>query len=179
MKHMLAIILFCLAGIAGIPSWQVPKQSVGYFTVSTNPYGVAVYQEGKHASIQFDNARSFQISGNTITISLSPTTETLATFSRDDIVFDGAGRLYTEPTQEQIDMITKLAGIALEKVEASDRRVPFDAQTLYLVNPHIPGMLEMRITSPDLWIDRDQKRIGTNGHLPESVVVRVHDGVSL
>lgn len=163
MKHILLLIgfaLLCLAGVAGIPSWPRSEKAVGYYKISTNPYGVAIYQDGKYASIQFVNARSFTVKGNTITI---PSASAVS-YSRDDILFD-ATTIYTEPTQEQIDYLNK------KKIVTSQRIISLP-QTIYLVNPHIPGMLEFR--GSNMRIDLDQKQVeGT------IITVIVHDKISI
>ena len=163
MKNILFLIgftLLVLAGIAGIPSWPKPETEVGYFRISTNPYGVAIYQDGPHASIQFVDARSFSVNGNTITI---PSASTVV-YGRDDIIFDTT-TIYTEPTQEQIEFLHK------KKIASSERIIALP-QTIYLVNPHIPGTLEFRGT--DMHIDLDQKQItGT------VTTVVVHDEINI
>lgn len=154
MKQTLLFIVLLLAGIAGIPSWPKPETPVGYFTVGRNPYGVAIYQEEPHASVQFVGAESFTVNGNTITI---PSASRVM-YSRDDIIFDDTS-IYTEPTQEQIDYLGK------KKVNSTT--LP---NSVYLVNPRIPGMLEIRGTN--MTIDLHQKYI--NG-LIQTVVV--HDRI--
>lgn len=163
MKRILFVIgfiLLCLAGITGIPSWPKSETSVGYFKISKNPYGIAIYQDGAHASVQFVGAQSFTVRGNTITI---PPVSTIV-YGRDDIIFDDTS-IYTEPTQEQIDYLNK------KRVATLDRIIP-TAQTIYLVNPAIPGMLELR--GSNMRIDLDQK------HIEGSVTtVIVHDTIAL
>jgi hypothetical protein len=144
MKNILlsiSFVLITLAGIAGIPSWPKSETAVGYFKISKNPYGVAVYQDGKYASVQFTNARSFTVRGNTITIPSA----TVVTYGRDDILFDDAA-IYTDPPQEQIDYLNK------EKVATTT--LP---HSIYLIDPHVPGMLELRGT--DMSLDKNQKQI--------------------
>ncbi len=102
MKKTLLFILLTLAGVAGIPAWPKPETSVGYFKISKNPFGVAVYQDGPHASVQFKNATSFTVNGNTVHINGATT----VVYGRDDIIFDDTS-IYTEPTQEQIDFLGK------------------------------------------------------------------------
>lgn len=140
-RLVLAFMLLCLTGIAGISSWPRSESAVGYFTVSANPFGVAIYQEGPHASVQFVGARSFTVKRNTITI---PGASKLM-YSRDDIIFDDTS-IYTEPPQEQVDYLQK------KKVTTTDL-----GRTVYLVNPHIPGVLELR--GSNMILDRDQKQI--------------------
>lgn len=143
MKKTLLLIgfaLLTLAGIFGIPSWPKSETAVGYYKINTNPYGVAMYQDGKHASVQFTNVRSFTVKGNVITI---PSATTIV-YSRDDIICDTNG-IYTDPPQEQIDF--------LQKKKVKTAILP---NTIYLVNPHIPGMLEFRGSNMRLDLDRKQ-----------------------
>lgn len=137
----IGFVLLALAGIFGIPSWPKIATAVGYYKISTNPYGVAIYQDGKHASIQFTNARSFTVKGNTITIPFATT----IVYSRDDIIFDAAS-IYTDPPQEQIDY--------LQKNKTDTTLLP---NTVYLVNPRIPGMLELH--GSDMQLDKATKQI--------------------
>lgn len=155
----IGFILICLAGIAGLSSWK-DETSVGYFKISKNPYGVAIYQDGQHASVQFVGAQSFTVQGNTVTI---PSASTI-TYSRDDIIFD-ATSIYTEPTQDQIDFLHK------PKTSIHNRIIPI-AHALYLVNPRIPGMLELR--GSNMQIDLDKKQVyGT------IITVVVHDTIAI
>lgn len=159
MKQTLFVIgfaLLTLAGIVGVASWPTLETPIGYFTISKNPYGIAIYQGGRYASVQFENARSFTVKGNTITI---PSASAVS-YSRDDIIFD-ATSIYTDPPQEQIDYLNK------KKVDTTV--LP---NSIYLVNPHIPGMLEFR--GSNMRIDLDQKRVeGT------IITVIVHDKISI
>jgi hypothetical protein len=177
---IVAFAVLCIAGVAGIPSWPTPKTTVGYFTVAKNPYGVAVYQDGAHTSVQFDTAYAYSVDGMKITLALSSASNVLLTHSRDDIIFDTTGTLYTEPTQEQIDVLTQKTGMPLRKVETSERVIHLPAGTFYLVNPKVPGMLEFHTpNSASFWIDRDEKRVGMMGTTLDKVAVTAHDGVTL
>jgi hypothetical protein len=177
MKQTLLLIGFMiitLAGAAGVVSWQKPATAVGYYNIGTNPYGVAIYQDGPHANVQFVHATMFTVNGAAITIS-APTS---IMYSRDDIIFDATGTLYTEPTQEEIAYVSQSIGKQLTKVGSSDRTIPLPVQSFYLINPHIPGELEFRIPNErGLWINRDQKQIG--GWTGTTVTVLVHDTVSI
>ncbi len=159
MKHIftfIGFILLCLTGIAGIPSWPKPETSIGYYKISKNPYGVAIYQDGKHADVQFVDATGFSVKGRVITIdALSK-----IVYSRDDIIFD-ATAIYTDPPQEQIDYLR------MKKV--STVTLP---EAIYLVNPHIPGMLELR--GSNMHIDINQKQI--EGSIKTIIV---HDTVNI
>lgn len=158
MKQILFVIgfiLLCFAGIAGISSWPQLQTSVGYYKIGTNPFGVAIYQDGLHNSIQFTGATGFSVRNNIISI---PGTTTLV-FGRDDIVFN-ATYIYTQPTQEQIDF--------LKKVKTSATTLP---DTVFLVNPDIPGMLEFQ--GLDMRIDNAKKQITASG----SIKVIVHDEI--
>ena len=157
MKNILIFIgfmLLVLAGIAGIFQWQVAPRSVGYYQISKNLYGVAIYQDGLHESVQFAAAQKFIISGNTISIYGS----TSVFYGRDDIVFDQTS-IYTDPTQEQIDFLHK------NKMDTSVL-----SNIVYLENPHIPGVLELQ--GKNLRIDKNQKQI-----TGEVQTVIVHDSI--
>jgi hypothetical protein len=157
MKKIVPYLIFILcltAGVAGIPSWPKTETAVDYYKISKNPYGIAIYQDGLHASVEFNKAKTFTISGNTILI---PGANQL-TYGRDDIVFDKTN-IYTDPPQDQIDY--------LKMTKADTSVLP---NTVFLVNPHIPGELELRGTN--LHIDLTNKQI--NG--PIDVVI-VHDTI--
>lgn len=177
MKKTLLLIgfaLLTLAGIFGIPSWPRSETPIGYFTISKNPYGIAIYQGGRHASVQFENAGAFEVKGMTATIA-GPAH---ITYSRDDIIFDATGTLYTEPKQEEIDYVAATLGKSFIKIGTSDRKITLPVQTFYLVNPHIPGMLEFRIPNEsELRIDRDQKQI--DGWTDTTVSVIIHDKIAI
>jgi hypothetical protein len=177
---IVAFAVLCIAGVAGIPSWPTPKTTVGYFTVAKNPYGIAVYQDGAHTSVQFYTAYAYRVDGMSITLSLSPSSNVLLTHSRDDIIFDPTGILYTEPTQEQIDMLTQKTGMPLHKPDTSERVINLPAGTFYLVNPKVPGMLEFHTpNSTSFWINRDEKQVGMMGKILDEVTVTVHDTITL
>jgi hypothetical protein len=150
----IGFILFCIAGLAGIPSWPKIETSVGYFKISKNPYGVAMYQDGKYASVEFENATSFAVNGNTITISSA----SAVMYSRDDIIFDTTS-IFTDPPQEQIGYLRR------SKTDTSV--LP---NTVYLINPHIPGVLELQGTN--MRLDKESKKI--YGSVPSVIV---HDNL--
>jgi hypothetical protein len=171
---LIGFVLLVLAGVAGIPSWPKIETSAGYYSISKNPYGVAIYQDSKYASVQFVNARTYEVKGSTVTI-VAPA---YIAYSRDDIIFDATGTLYTEPNQDEIDYLSGSLGKQCTKVATSDRIIPLPVRTLYLVNPHIPGLLEFHIpTGLPVRIDRDRKQIG--GWTDTTVSVIIHDKISI
>lgn len=172
-RLLIAFALFCFAGIAGILSWPKQKTHIGYFDASTNPYGVAVYQDGPHASVQFNGAKNFTTQDNTIHLFAAN-----VAYSRDDIIFDQAGVIYTEPTQEQIDMLKKITKKELKKVQTATRMVSLSFPVFYLINPNVPGMLEIRF--PDNatpTINLETKIIDTS--TPAGIVITAHDAIAL
>lgn len=177
MKNILLIIGFALivcAGVAGIPSWPRIVQSAGYFTISKNPYGVAIYQDGIHNSVEFTGASGFKIYGTTVTIGNHKN----ITYGRDDIVFDANGTIYTEPQIAQIDYLTQTIGKPFQPVPTYDSKISLPVPTFYILNPHVPGMLEIHTTGTTLmWIDRNLKQIG--GWTNTSVTILVHDTVAI
>lgn len=172
LRYIMALVLLCFAGIAGISAWPRSDTSVGYFLIGKNPYGVAIYQEGPHASVQFTNAQSFTVKNNTVTITPAST----ITYSRNDIIFDATGTIYTEPTQGQIDMLSRLLGKSLVKVNSPERVIRISVNEIYLVNPSIPGMLGIQGDS-QISINRDMKTISFEQSVP--VMVTIHDAINL
>jgi len=141
MKKFLLFIFFLAAGVAGSLPWPALPQSVGYYKISANQYGVAIYQDGLHNTVQFTGATSFQTNGSTITI--PDTTSVL--YGRDDIIFDVTS-VYTDAPQEQI--------YYLQKTKTDKTLLPI---TFYLVNPRVPGVLEFY--GNNMQIDKNKKQI--------------------
>jgi len=165
-RLLLAFALLCFTGIAGISAWPKFETTLGYFKISKNPFGVAIYQEGLHKSVQFTNALSYTIQNQTVFITAKK--PILINYSRDDILFDKNGTIYTEPTQEQIDLLSRLLQKSLTKSKTLERIIQFPSGEIYLVNPSIPGMLKIQ-SALSMPINLDTKIITSNG--PLSVVV--------
>lgn len=141
MKKFLLFIFFLAAGIAGSLPWSTLPQLVGYYKISKNDFGVAIYQDGLHNSVEFRGATSFQVNDSTITISNA----TSIVYGRDDIIFD-ATSIYTDPSQDQITF--------LQKVKTQETALP---SRFYLVNPRVPGVLEFY--GNNMQIDKNKKQI--------------------
>jgi hypothetical protein len=175
---LLALALFCFAGVTGFFPWKQSDPTVGYFRVGTNPYGIAVYQEGPHASLQITKAKTYAIAGKTITIAAPVTGSTTLTYSRDDIIFDSTGMVYTEPTEDQLTMLGSLLGRTLIKTTDLERTVSVNESHLYVVNPHTAGML--KISLPETVrasINRDTKTILTSS--ATAVQITAHERITL
>lgn len=175
---IVCFILIILAGRAGFSLWQTHEQHVGYFNVSSNSYGVAIYQETRRASVQFANTHAFTIHNNEITLFPRSNTPILLTYNRDDIVIDDYSTLYTEPTQEQLTVLTQTLHTPLVKAPSSPRTIALTHARVYIVNPAIPGVLEVKI--PDglqAHINRNEKQITFNA--PHSLTITVYDTLPL
>jgi len=172
------LVVLILAGLAGIQSWPKKETSVGYYFVSRNTFGIAIYQKQAHASVQFDGYPSFTLSGNTVKFGTSSTESADINYSRDDIIFDDKGTLYTEPPTWQWQELNRELGVALTKYSSDTRIVTLNSNHLFLVNPHLAGALELTLgADKPATISRDQDKISNNVKRT-SVTVIVHDTVS-
>lgn len=237
-----AIIALAFFTILGMPITTSNARAVGHFLVSENPYGIGVYQTGKHRSYMispyndymrdahgvttpllsvttlliekpvplvtevidrinrimtsFDalpvsktfktesNVRySADINGSRVTVTrtiernprlaFTKTTATTITYSRDDLVFDQDGKLYTENTDEETNILASLYNINLSRSDTKDRRVLVTSSVVTIVNPHIPGALRLFGRSGQrIFVDKDAKRIDIEEDIDEPMLDR-------
>jgi hypothetical protein len=177
----LGIVIFfflLMAGsVAGVPSWPKEETPVGNFIISTNPYGIAIYQRDKHASLQFNGFGSFFVSKQLITIESQEINAQNIAYSRDDVIFDLSGNLYTEPPQNELDYIQKILGITLTKIENAERVAPLSSSLIYILNPRISGIFELQFPQNTIVsIDRETKQIILENPVG-SIPVRVRDSL--
>ena len=157
---MVAILAICAFGIAGIPAWPKHIDFVGSYKLAANPWGTALYQDGLHRNLQFNGFVKQTIQNNTILLHEDGNTSGTIDFSRDDILFDAEGNLYTESKEDEISTISSMSGILLKRVEVVNRTAIPASTLLYLVNPHIPGAVSIQFPQETtVVIDLDQKRI--------------------
>lgn len=98
-------------------------------------------------------------------------------YSRDDIIFDASGNLYTEPPQEEQDYINKILSIPLVKIDAVKRVAPLYASRIFILNPQISGILDIQLPNDmQINIDRETKRI-LFGNRVGLITVTVHDSI--
>ena len=175
----ISIVIFTLSviGILGIPTWTKPEKHAGYFSVATNAWGTAIFQEKKYGQYQFTGFSDFTIDQNTIHMTAKKGSTGPFTFGRDDIIFDGQGIVYTEPKEEELLFLTKLGGKEFMKYESTERVIPIPSQ-FYLINPDIPGVLEYQFpTGALVTINREKKEMVTNTPI-QSVLARAYDEMS-
>jgi hypothetical protein len=162
MKHHLVMFLFfCITviGMSGIIAWPNHIDSVGFFKLAANPWGIALYEDGLHQTIQFNGFRTHTMNGSTIALSRTGNTPATIEFSRDDIIFNAEGALYTESRSQEIEAITSLSGLPLQRT-SGDSRIASASSLLYIVNPQITGLVSVQFPSKtDVQIHLDKKTI--------------------
>ena len=93
------------------------------------------------------------------------------TYSRDDFIFDRDGRLYTENTDEDANLLSVLNDINLSRSDVENRRETVNGLSVSVVNPHIPGVL--RVVGHEgqrMAIDKDAKRIEIEEDADQSMI---------
>jgi hypothetical protein len=82
------------------------------------------------------------------------------TYSRDDLVFNTEGILYTENKDVDIETIEQISGMKLLKNTSEQRKPTVDSTSIILVNPKITGVLTIKTNQCDVvTVDKDNKRI--------------------
>jgi len=180
LKNLGIVILFAFlmaGGVAGIPSWSKEETTIGYVTVSKNPFGIAIYQQDKHASVQLNGFDTFTKNDKTLTVYSRKTTQQTIGYSRDDIIFDDLGNLYTEPPEKEQMYVENILTMALLKIADPKRTTPILSSTMFIINPNIPGILKIQFPKEVIiTIDREQKLIHTEQPLP-SLTITIFDVV--
>lgn len=141
-------LFFCITvfGMSGIVAWPNRIDHIGYFKLAGNPWGIALYEDGLHRTIQFNGFQQTSMNGSTITLSRNTHTPASIEFSRDDIIFTANGDLYTESRIQEIDTISFLSGLPLTRM-GTDNRVATISSIVYIVNPQIRGMVSVQFPS--------------------------------
>jgi len=135
---------------------QFAKSAFGFFQPEVTFTGIyrMDYSVGKTQS----GISVTRIVSDVPTQDIAATAHTM-TYSRDDIVFDAKGMLYTENTDSDTEFLESYYNIPLTRHDTGIRRAETPA-TVYVINPRIAGVLA--ITSRDsetIWIDKDWKFI--------------------
>lgn len=165
-RDIVLFIIFlalCIGGLLGIPSWPIPTQTFGYFSFSKNPWGYALYQKKSYASLEFKGFDAPTISGDAITFGQPPSPATIA-FSRDDIIFDQQGIIYTDPPDSDITTLSVITNRPFHKYGSVQESVPFPSSVLFILTPTSPGMVKLTFTQgKNTTINKNEKVITTDG----------------
>ncbi len=175
---VISIFFLCMAGsVAGVPSWPKEETAVGYFTVSKNDYGIAIYQLDKHASVQFNGFDAYTNTDKTVTLSSDEKKQQTIGYSRDDIVFDHSGNLYTEPPEEEQVRLEETINKELVKITDQERTIEVLSSILFIINPNIPGVMKIQFPKDTIVaIDRENKLIHVKQPIP-SLEITIYDTI--
>lgn len=181
MKHHLVMFLFfCITviGMSGVVAWPNHIDSIGFFKLAANPWGIALYEDGLHKTIQFNGFHTQAMNGSTILLARTGNMPANIEFSRDDIIFNATGTLYTESQSQEIEAISSLSGVLLQRI-SGDNRIASASSLLYLVNPQIPGSVSIQFPSTTaVQIHLDKKTI----EFPDTtgdITIHVYDRLPL
>jgi hypothetical protein len=176
--HIIMFLFFCITviGMSGVVAWPNHIDNIGYFKLATNPWGIALYEDGLHQTIQFNGFGKERIDGKTIMLKRIGTGPTNIEFSRDDIIFNAKGDLYTESRSQEIETISSISGLRLQRL-SGDSRTATASSLVYMVNPQITGGIAIQLPSgTNVQIRLDKKTI----EFPDSnnnITVHVYDSL--
>ncbi len=173
----LAFLGITAFGISGVFAWPNKIESVGYFKLARNPWGTAIYQDGLHQTIQFNGFNKTTKNDKTVIIERNPNALATIDYSRDDILLDAKGTVYTESKIQEMEAIATQSGMLLTHVQ-TDNRLSVPASTLlYLINPRIPGMVAIQFPShTKVTINLERKAIEFPAAI-KTLVVHVYDTI--
>lgn len=164
-----AVLAVCL--VSGMLAWKQPTYAVGYFNLANNSWGTALFQDGLHNSLQINGFTYSTIQGASVRFIRTQKTQTTIGFSRDDIIFDAEGNLYTESKESETRTVETQSGISLKKTQNPDRTAITIPSSFYLINPHIPGMLTIQITGINTaTLNLEQKTITVPVHVTQIII---------
>jgi len=179
-QHFVMFLFFCITvvGMSGVVAWPNRIDSIGYFKLATNPWGIALYEDGLHQTIQFNGFHKRTIHGATIVLARTGNTPANIEFSRDDIIFNTEGALYTESRLQEIEAISSVSGLPLQRISI-DSRIASASSFLYMVNPQITGMISVQFPSlTNVRINLDKKTIEFPNTTTD-ITVHVYDALPL
>lgn len=173
----LAFLGITAFGISGIFAWPNTIASIGYFKLARNPWGTALYQDGLHQTIQFNGFVTSSQNDNTVLVHRIPDTSATIDFSRDDILFDATGVVYTESKIMELEAIASQSGLLLTK-QKTDNRLAIPTNTLlYIINPRILGMVAIQFpTYTQVTINLERKTIDFPNTI-KTIVIHVYDKI--
>lgn len=94
------------------------------------------------------------------------------TYTRDDLVFDGVGTLYTEHDESTMKTAQYMLKNFLKQGDPSMRDMPVPGNVIYIINPKIPGILSIATQSPTaITIHKDTKTIST-AHTDKAIQIK-------
>lgn len=160
-QHLVMFVFFCITviGMSGIVAWPNRIDNVGFFKLATNPWGMALYEDGLHQTIQFNGFAKRTVNGATVVFTRKVAAPANIEFSRDDIIFNAHGDLYTESRLQEIEAISSRSGLTLRHI-LKDSRIATASALLYVVNPQITGSLSIQFpTGTNVHIHLDKKTI--------------------
>lgn len=161
-QHIIMFLFFCITviGMSGIVAWPNRIDNIGYFKLATNPWGIALYEDGLHQTIQFNGFHKRTLNGSTIMLTRTSNTPATIEFGRDDILFNAEGILYTESRIQEIEAISSLSGLPIQRISAENRVSIPASSLLYIINPRIRGLIAVQFPSKiDVRINLDKKTI--------------------
>jgi len=151
---IVAFVAICMIGafgVLGVPTFPASIRTIGYWNITENSWGTAIFQNGLHNAIQYNAYHISEIDGTTAILTHDSGSVGLVTFGRDDIIFDAEGNLYTESNQKYVDTIQKEYGLKLVRGQIANR-VDIPAETLlFIVNPSVAGAVAVQFpTRPNI-----------------------------
>lgn len=164
-----AVLAVCL--VSGFFAWKQPTYAIGHFNLANNTWGTALFQDGLHTSVQINGFTYSTLGTTSVRFTRTQKTHTTMAFSRDDVIFDSEGNLYTESKESEIRTVETQSGISLKKAQNPDRTAITIPSSFYLINPHIPGMLTIQLTGIDTAkLNLEQKTITVPVHVTQIIV---------
>lgn len=85
---------------------------------------------------------------------------TTLAYSRDDLVFDNAGNLYTENPDMEVRLLANMFGKTIVRNDSSVRRAELPSKIIYILNPRVPGALALRVSEMQTaYVNKDYRII--------------------
>ena len=157
---MFFLICITVFSMSGVPAWPSHINSVGYFKLSSNTWGTALYQDGLHSTLQFNGFLKTSVRDRTVILVRNRNKPANIDFSRDDIIFDSEGNVYTESKENEMRTIYYQSGISVIRFYTDNRLSVPAHDFVYIINPHIPGVIALQFpTSTTVSIDLERKTI--------------------